>query len=892
MQSVTQTLRRAPLCALALALAPWALAQTDKPANSPTPPANDSEVVMLDEVVVVGVRASLISALETKRETLSIVDSIVADDIGKFPDLNLAEAMQRISGIQIERDFGEGGSVTIRGLTQMQTNLNGREVFTGSGRGLTLMDIPTELLAGVDVYKTPSANQIEGGLGGSVDVRTRRPFDFGDLQLRGNVKYVYGDLIDEFRPQYSGLFSNTWKTRYGKFGALVSAAQQERSFRQDRKSTGSPIARTDSTSGATIMAPNGTTEFLQQGWRTRTGVNSMLQWAPTNTLEFFLEGNLAKLSTTNDQSYISVVPPSNAAPIAGSVVLFDGPSTYPGAAAAVRDVRALAFRDVAFTTSSNSRDVDDEMQQIAAGGKLKLEQLTLTGDAAYTKSNTSLFLRGVNLSGTAPLFTQDLSSKIPTTSLNGIDLLDPANYRVSQIAYTHNKTNGDEYSAKLDATYRLSTPVIQSLQAGVRYADHTAESIPVSSNATWGASAVRPATAVPNLVSPFALMRDYFPNAVNTPMLRSFLATNPAVLRDTQAMNDARVAFGASLPNLVPNAWSIYKIEESTDTAYAMATFDTRLGVRVDGNVGVRVIRTNLTCEGFTRLSGVIAPIDIDKTYTDTLPSLNARFHLTDDTMLRFSASRSMTRPSFNDLRPSVSLTYNPINPLQSVGGTGNPDLDPMRADQLDLSLEKYFSPTTFVYVAGFAKDVKGFTIDVTQTEEIDGLVYGVRRPYNQTKKSKIRGFEAGYQQFFDFLPGAWSGFGTQVNYTYVDSETPSTSVIGLVTPLPNLSRNSYNVVLMYERAKLSARLAYNWRDSYFMSVQQLTGYDPLLTFRNAYGWLDASVSYQLTPRVKLTLDGTNLLRSAISSYYNDPRFQHEYMLDDRQVIVSCSIRL
>jgi len=197
----------------------------------------DAETVALDDILVVGKRAGLVSAQEIKRDKMEIVDSVVADDINKLPDINVTDALSRITGVQILRDRGEGAGVAIRGLTQMETLLNGREVFTaGSGRTLDFADIPSEMLGGIDVYKTSSANHIEGGVGGTIDLRTHRPFDFDGRQLLGSARVIHGDLADKEEPQFSTLLSDRWKTEsFGEFGALVNFAYQRRAWREDQK---------------------------------------------------------------------------------------------------------------------------------------------------------------------------------------------------------------------------------------------------------------------------------------------------------------------------------------------------------------------------------------------------------------------------------------------------------------------------------------------------------------------------------------------------------------------------------------------------------------------------------------------------------------------------------
>ena len=246
---------------------PAAQAQTSAPAQD--------EVA---DIVVTGIRASLQSAQNIKRNSDKIVDSIVAEDIGKLPDINVAEALQRVSGIQVSRDRGEGGGVAIRGLSQVLTTMNGREVFTaGGGRSFNLQDVPSELLSGIDVYKTPSADLIEGGIGGVIDLRTRKPLDKKGFTFSASARGRYSDLADDVKPMASVLVSNSWDTDAGEFGILVSAAYQERAFATDIINVGAPNGRSDIIAGQTVNTPNGSYQPAIKGNRRRIGVDGIVQ---------------------------------------------------------------------------------------------------------------------------------------------------------------------------------------------------------------------------------------------------------------------------------------------------------------------------------------------------------------------------------------------------------------------------------------------------------------------------------------------------------------------------------------------------------------------------------------------------------------------------------------
>jgi len=386
------TLNRLPLnvrfLTFALAGLASAAAQT-APASNASQPAGTQAPLQMGELVVTGTRASVISAIETKREKLEIVDSIVASDINKLPDYNVTDALQRITGIQILRDRGEGAGISIRGLTQMETVLNGREIFTAglgstgsASRIVDFADIPAEMVSAINVYKTSSAEHIEGGIGGLVDMQTRRPFDFKGLEAVGSARLIHGDLVDKWKPQYSALVSQRWKLAGGgEFGALLNVTFQDRAWREDQKGTGNPLARTDIMPGQTITVQNSTSENTVFGTRERLGATGVLQWRPTSTLELYVEGNYTKFDTLQDTNQINA---SGTTFVPGSATLWPGTT----------DLQRITWTNAAVSVLSFARDTHDWTKQIAGGAIWRGADLTIKADASYTKSYNDLFFSG------------------------------------------------------------------------------------------------------------------------------------------------------------------------------------------------------------------------------------------------------------------------------------------------------------------------------------------------------------------------------------------------------------------------------------------------------------------------------------------------------------------
>ncbi|HEX8962637.1 MAG TPA: TonB-dependent receptor, partial [Rhodocyclaceae bacterium] len=274
------------------------------------------------------------------------------------------------------------------------------------------------------------------------------------------------------------------------------------------------------------------------------------------------------------------------------------------------------------------------------------------------------------------------------------------------------------------------------------------------------------------------------------------------------------------------------------------------------------------------------APTGSASRYVDTLPSANLRYELADGLYLRGAASKTLTRPDFNQMSPSVTL-----NLVQMNGSGGNPALRPVRSDNLDLAVERYFGKSSSIHLTAFNKRVDGFLITASNPEAYGGATYQVSRPQN-ANTADIRGAEIGYQQFYESLPG----FGLQANYTRVDSSTLD-STLHQTVPLQNLSKNSLNLIALYERGPASARLAWNWRDKFLSSVGNYPGVGAVPVYTRAYGWLDGSFGYRVTDKLTVSIEGNNLLRTVRRSYYGTESRPADAWINDRQIVLAASLR-
>jgi len=855
--------------------------ETNAPAPKSIAAAVAGETIVLPKVYVTGSRASLESAQEIKQNSVQIVDSIVADDINKLPDTNVAEALQRITGIQMAIDVsGEGGGpngVALRGLTQVATLVDGREVLVANGtRSMNYQILPAALVAGLDVYKTQQANLVEGGLSGTIDVRLRHPFDFAGSEVDASYRETYGTLMGTAKPSYNLLASDHWKTRFGEIGALVNVSQQIRPWREDAATVRNPIPNTNLVPGQTVTVPDGEYENQSFGYRERIGIDAIVQWRPTPNLDVTLGGNYESFLTHQDTYGMQVGSSKTSLP--NSTVLFPG----------TNDVEAAYFTNAPMTELSAIRDTLDRNRQAYLRAKYTWDNLTLSADASFYTSFDTLLYDGTFLNGTAPIFFFDTQPRVPTTTVIGESLVDPSVWNYLNLQWNARPYHEKMPAGQLDGEYKLRSGFFTSLLAGVRYAAREADNgtgtniIPVPINL--------PVTAIPSqfYTNP---VPNFFPSEKN-PMFRQYLVGALYLARYPMAL---RQAFNITTPPpAAASPVSLWQIKEDTAATYLMAKFSGKAGLSFDGNVGVRLVRTDESVTGFQTVAAVgpatYVPLALKSSYNDALPSLNLRVKLTEGTYVHLGASKALTRPDFANMSPSLTLSTVSFNSSLNVGSAGNPNLPPMRSDNYDISLEKYFSKTTSVYLAGFYKTASGFPATKSDTETYNGITYQVSRP-EAINGAKIKGFEVGEQQFYDFLPGFLSGFGTQLNFTYVDSKTPS-SVVGLNTPLPNLSRTSYNAILMYEKHGLSVRVAYNWRDKYLTTITNVVGLGPFPNYNKAYGWLNASATYALTDRIKISVEATNLLNTIRSQYFLRETLKSNIYEDDMELMTGVSIRL
>jgi TonB-dependent receptor len=831
-----------------------------------------SEAAGANVVVVSGQRQALQSAQTIKKNAEQVIDTIVADDIGKFPDKNVAEILGRVTGVQILRNNGEASNIVIRGLGGVTTLLNGREMFTAASRSLNLTDVPVSMLQRVDVYKSQGADMVEGGTSGVIDVRTFRPFDFKGEQIAINARAENRDKAGKTDPQVGGLWSNRWKTSIGDVGLLGGLSYQRGRYHDEVAWAGQP-ANLTTQSGQAVQGADGNGRVMTTGDRKRLAANFAAQWRPNRDMQFYAEGFGTKIDHDSQSVFF----------VGGFPVYANNPN-YANTKFETISQDGKNYLSSISNPSDNSLVLSSTQ---ARRDWSKGSQLALGGtwDASSTIRVSSELVRTVSTYRQEnPILDSIYTPLHPVVGgtrdgggyvdYPGVNLTDPSKWTMIALYDNHNHSNGSANDWRGDVTWTPENDgLLKELTGGVRWAERNASYAHELGN-------YRPATitgvspaSIPGLscLSP-EIHGNYGVN-------QYYAACYQYLLDNTGTVRQAILGTPNGLPD---DPLSYYSDRETTQSIYGKAKigFDA-WSVPVEGTLGVRVVNTKQDVKGNSRAgSGPVTPIAVSSSNTDVLPSLNLRANFREDLVGRVVAGKAIERAAFGDYNPGMVLgSRTTTNANDPTGTAGNPNLKPQEARNLDVALEWYFSKDGSVTGTVFQHNFKNFIRHRQATEVIDGERYLIDRPYN-TDTAKLYGFEAAYQQFFPNLPGWMSGLGVQANFTYMNGGMNEPD--GTRNTFPGMSKTAYNLVGLYERGPWSARLAYSWRDK-FVDTYNYRGLgvnlvvDPIKT-------LDASISYKITENLTATLDGSNLLDQAYHDYHGTPLLPRDVRRYDRVV--------
>lgn len=872
----------------------------------------DDKVVKLDTYVVSGIRSSLTAALDIKRESVQIVDSIVSEDIGKFPDNNLVESMQRMTGIQVtNRGAGEIATVSIRGLTDINTTLNGQNVFTSSGQSMALQDIPATLLSRVDVYKTRSADLIENGIAGTIDVRTRRPFDFPGRKVALSARGIYQEQSDEIGPNYSALFSDRWETKAGKFGALVNISYAKTPYRDQNVTAGAMVpfvTEAGATTGGVNWVPyerifptrGGVTEnpiwqagldeglptapgstlkingvnvpyvlsrdaIFQNdftGTRKRPAANVAFQWAPSENAEYTFEAFYFGYDNTSFNNLFFSFVDWWGGPH-GAVELYPGTNIVKSRE---RTPWVYGF------TSGDATVSKTDTYTYSLSGKWNIgDALKLRSAATYQQSDFDTEFFAMRAERVHPAISVDFNSggglpafsfaDDPATTVNESDMTQPSLWNVAQLYDNGDRDEGSAATWTLDGDYTPDVKFLSALRFGLRYDDREAsESERRQDSPVLGQS-------LSNFPELWHVNSGFFDGNSDVPS--TWVVPNGLAIFDDA--DHYRSLYGRTKLPLVEN----FNVQEKNLAAYLRADFKTYVGShKLDGQVGARYVNVK------TDMTFGAGAASAKK--SKMLPSGSLRFAITPNLIARASYAETLRRPNFNQLNPNISYVKDVTNIGYGTATGGNPNLRPTESKNYDLALEWYFQKSNAIYVSLFKREIDGFVVDfrrrVSATVAPDTTPYDyiLSQPDNASN-GELEGFEVGVVYFPDNLPSLLQGLGIQASYTNLDSsqDIPITNDTGEVVktlnrPMFGVSDSSYSVVLAYERSRIGARLSYVWRESFLNNYEAALFANPLGIYRKPEKSLDFQLSYRVSDRLSLTFDATNLTEEIYQSYYGE----------------------
>jgi len=870
-----------------------ALMSTVGAAQAQTAPADGAkkpEAQATETINITGIRGSVEKSLQTKRQADTHVEVISAEDIGKMPDKNVADSLQRVPGVTIssagatEGGFDESDRVSMRGTNPSLTltQINGHPVASGdwfvlnqsdnAGRSVSYTLLPSELVSKVIVHKTSEASLVEGGVAGTVDIITRKPLEFGkQITLEGAIGLVHATLPNKTDPQFNALFN--FRNDAATLGVMLQAFSETRHLRRDGQeilgynqiAAGSAVA-TAHPDLAGVWYPRSMGAALFEQERKRRGGLVELQVKPISTLTLDFSGYYSKMDAANyNRNYLLHNP----------FIINGGAGQSPDAGYTVRNNTLVS---ASFTgVQGTNYGVYDQIERPDESASTKFfafdgqwrasDALTLsskigtsTGVGKTPTQNVaewdigkgtgaSWHLNGVD---SAADFSLNTPSNVPGTSATrGLDWI----FGLQNV----NIIDKDTW-AQLDGEYALDAGMLSTLKFGVRSADHKRSSDGVIAQGPNFAGANDPF----NLASWPSTYANY-PGNFGQGLGGNF----PRDVWYYTADQMNAVAPGLSNRDPVTRAYlyNDFGMKEETSAAYVQANLE---GKGWRGNVGLRVVQTKehvlkyisapASAPGAIVGSafGPSVAVNTDHTYNDYLPSVNLRYDLSKDLVARFAASKTMTRPDYAALAGALNLS--PPAQAGDVGsGNGsNPDLKPVRSNNFDAAIEWYHAPRALLSAGLFYMDLTSYvslgqvnrqyvTFDNThQTGYLADYVLSV--PVNA--QGTARGLELAAEQ------PLWGNFGVTANYTYTDAKEKGGG------PIVGASRNTYNLVGYYEDDRFNVRLAYNFRSHFYSGLDRSTAFNQADTAS-----LAASIGYKINENLSVSLDGMNLTNEKLKYY-------------------------
>ena len=862
----------------------------------------------IEKIEVKGIRASLERSLETKRAADAVVEVITAEDVGKMPDKNIADSLQRIPGVTTSSQSGGSGGfdendrVSIRGTNPSltQTLVNGHSIASADwfvldqvglvGRSVSFSMLPSELIGQVIVRKSPTADIVEGGVAGAIDILTRKPLAFSKpFTLEGTIQAVYSELPSTTDAQVNALMG--WKNDAGTVPVLLQGFMEKRHLRRDGQEI-LGYGQISPTSALAVARPQlanvyyptliGSAFFEQE--RERKGGMIDVQFRPDRNFEIDVTAFHSRLDATNyNRNWMfwgsRVIGTDNRIPtsftVANNTLTQAAWANVPGAQYAIVDeiYRPGAFSETNFYNLDAKWTPNNRLTILgkigASDGKGETpKQAVFEGDVLNT--GAAYRLNGVG-SAADVSFPNGNPSVFTGTTLDWIFGASPA------------KTKDKEKYAQADAEWGLDGGAFKNVKGGLRWAEHTRDTQQVAQGPKWAND-------------PFA--------AANLPRWNG--ETYPSDFGDRLGGTFPRTPWMINADEL--NRWGdVYSnrdpverqywpgefaLKEKIGAAYAMTDFE---GAGWSGNVGLRFVKTkeevtvNVAIPG--SVCAALAPCSVpgaittsafgsfykklvSNSYSDVLPSANFRFDVNKDVVGRLAASRTLARPDYSALGGSITA-----DDTTHTGNGGNPNLKPIISSNLEGQLEFYYAPRSLFSAGLFYMDLKNYvSFGTYQTTLLDirtntFQTYTISAPVNAN--GSVKGAELSWQ-----APIA-HGFGASANYTYANGEEDDGH------DLVGTSKTTYNLIGYYEDKNFGARLAYNFRSAYFVGLDRSSP-----QYQDDTKTLSANVSWYINNNFTLTFDAMNLNNPILKMYGANKDQPRAFYQNGRQFYVGLRMKL
>ncbi|WP_022674983.1 TonB-dependent receptor [Novosphingobium sp. B-7] len=839
-------------------------------------------------IVVTGIRASLRNAIEIKRNANSIVDVISAEDVGKFPDSNVAESLSRLPGITVDRQFGEGEQLSIAGVEPALNRLtiDGHSVASAdwggnpsdrSSRSFNYSLLSPAIISQAVVYKTPEARLQEGAIGATVDVVTRKPLDLAANTIRFNGGYEYNDRAKRGSFRGGGLYSwknadetigilaavNYDKEQLSRAGVAVYWYRTGQALLDNAPATatvnGKPISALSATERADFsdarFASFLAREFFKQD-RERLGFNGAIQLKPADNLVLTATGLVIRGNYDNVSNSMYTYGYEGSRLISakyGNGLVTE--ATFSGIPAG--QTGATGQLDTLYRRTRIKNDT------YSLAYDWKPEGWAITGNVGYTRASGGKdpeylldfrtqqgFTSGAN--GRNTIVNWDRPATDPTKWLSNYTALGGENVtatdgrkffgrQIGGIPTQSGFTVDKEWYGEANFVRDINVGPFNKLLFGGRYSSHQ------NSNTTYS-------NAI--FTNQNYTLADLDYNVLNSGLYNGLGTSGngaPYVGMDKDGIIATLKKYGNFTDDRGLSKGDYWLVNERIKAAYIQANFESG---KLRGNIGGRFVSTSVESNFYAQSGSTVNLVQYNKTDNRFLPALNVIYNAGQSVVLRGAVAKVMARPRYSDLAGYLSLDDSTLS-----GGGGNPDLKPYLATNFGLSAEWYFAPSSFLSSEVFYRDISNYvgneTLDTTLTNPITGQTrtYAISRPVNGGKAT-VTGFSlSGNTNLI------W-GFGIQAAYTFADADTQAS------TGLPFLSRNTIQISPYYENGPFQARVSYNRRSKYFYRFGRQQSQD----YTDAYRQLDAQISYTINDHVQVTATASNLLDETYYQYSSDPK--------------------